>query len=207
MGTFSTPVGTVGSAADCSPITEFYGTSASTTLSAGITTTTATAADVNATTGFTVGVITPYYIQIDSEIMRLTAINIGPPLNFTVTRGQLGTTAATHSSGAAVSENHDWLFMSVLAGGNSTGCAGSCVYNYDVLAGAATGTPVAGLATVGGTSGIAIDNSALNGGSQIYFTFQGSATGAIKCPAPSGGVGVGATSGGCAVQATQLGLN
>ena len=55
---------------------------------------------------------------------------------------------------------------------------------------------------VGGTSGITVDNSALNGGSQAYFSFGASATSGVKCPAPSG-----ATSGGCAVQASQLGLN
>jgi hypothetical protein len=102
-----------------------------------------------------------------------------------------------------VNEIHDWLFLSVLANGNrTTPCTGSCLYNYDVLSGGGTGNPVAGLQVVGGTSGISIDNSALNGGSQIYFTFGSSATAGVKCPAPSN-----ATTGGCAVQATQLGLN
>ena len=205
---FSTPVGAVGSAANCSGITEFYGTSATTTLSgilnAGATNTTV---HVNSTSGFTVGSTTSFYIQVDSEIMLLSAVNTGPS-TFTVTRGRLGTSAnQTHNPNAPVNEIHDWLFLSVLAGGNSTGCTGSCLYNYDVLSGGGTGNPVAGLPVVGGTSGISIDNTALNGGSQIYFTYQGSANGTVKCPSPSGGAGLTLSTGGCAVQATQLGLN
>ncbi len=199
--TFNKVVTTIGSAANCSPITEYYGTSATTTLSANLGMGTGnTTASVISTSGFTVGTGT-YYVQIDSEIMLLTGVTPGGP-SLTVTRGQLGTARAMHTTGATVNEIHDWLFMSVLAGGNGTGCTGSCVYNYDVLAGATTGTSVTGMQVVGGTSGITIDNTALNGGSQIYFSFGASATGTTKCPTPSG-----ATSGGCAVQAAQLGLN
>jgi hypothetical protein len=46
---------------------------------------------------------TQHYIKIDSEIMRLTTV--GPaanPRSLQVTRGELGTTAAAHSAGAAV---------------------------------------------------------------------------------------------------------
>ena len=196
---FSTPVGAFGSANNCSGITEFYGTSATTKLNGNIGAGN-TSITVNNATGFTAGPTgTTYYIQIDTEIMPLIGVNTTTN-TLTVTRG---TGKTPHTSGATVNEIHDWLFLSVLAGGNRTGvCTGSCLYNYDVLANAGTGVPAAGLQVVGGTSGISIDNSALDGGSQIYFTFGSSATGGVKCPAPSN-----ATTGGCAVQATQLGLN
>ena len=207
VATFGTPVSTRNNTSDCSGITEFYGTSATTALSGGLGNGVGNhIADVTSTSGFTVGAGT-FYVQIDSEIMLLTAVTPGPPATLTLTRAQLGTAIAKHLTGAAVNEIHDWLFMSVLGNGNGTGCNGSCLYNYDVLSGGGTGNPVAGLPVVGGTSGISIDNTALNGGSQIYFTYQGSATTTVKCPSPSGGTGIAATTGGCAVQATQLGLN
>jgi hypothetical protein len=199
-------VTTVGTAANCSGITEFYGTSATTALRGNIGAGNGTI-PVNSISGFTVGGTTPYYVQVDSELMQLTAVNpTGPGSpSLSVIRG---TGATNHSSTAPVNEVHDWLFMSVLGNGNRTGvCTGSCLYNYDVLANPTTGNPVAGLPVVGGTSGISIDNSALNGGSQIYFTYQGSANGTVKCPSPSGGAGLTLSTGGCAVQATQLGLN
>lgn len=206
---FSTPVSTRNNTSDCSGITEFYGTSATTALSATLSSGAAnTTVHVNSTSGFTVGTTTPFYIQIDSEFMLLNAVSTGAS-TFTVTRGQLATSAnQTHNPNAQVNEIHDWLFLSVLGNGsNTTPCTGSCLYNYDVLADPTTGNPVAGLQVAGGTSGISIDNSALNGGSQIYFTFGSSATGTAKCPSPSGGAGLTLTTGGCAVQATQLGLN
>jgi hypothetical protein len=207
---FSTLVSTRNNTSDCSGITEFYGTSATTTLRATMNPGNGnTTASVVSTSGFTVPTTGTYYVQIDSEMMAITAVNstgAGSP-SLSVTRGQLGTSFnVSHAAGAAVNEVHDWLFLSVLGNGSpTTPCTGSCLYNYDVLANAATGTPVAGLQVVGGTSGISIDNSALNGGSQIYFTFGSSATGGpggVHCPPPSN-----ATTGGCAVQATQLGLN
>jgi hypothetical protein len=207
VATFDTPVSTRNNTSNCSPITEYYGTSATTTLSGNLGNGNGNhTADVVSTTGFTVGAGT-YYVQIDSEIMLLTAVTAGPPATLTLTRGQLGTGRAMHNSGATVNEIHDWLFLSVLGNGNGANCTGSCLYNYDVLSGAATGTTITGMPVVGGTSGISIDNTALNGGSQIYFTYLSAATSGIVCPSPSGGPGTGATTGGCAVQATQLGLN
>jgi hypothetical protein len=70
----------------------------STTLSAAITSTTATSISVASGTGITNG----DYIKIDSEIMGVSAG--GGTASLTVTRGQLSTTAATHSSGAAVND-------------------------------------------------------------------------------------------------------
>jgi hypothetical protein len=98
----------------------------------------------------------------------------------------------------------DWIFMSAAAnvtksGGNTT-CTGACVLNYNVTTSSnTTGTPTAGLAETGGTSGIVIDNAASGGGSEIYFTSLGGST----C---AGNGTTGSGTGSCAVQATQAGL-
>ena len=188
-GTVATVDTPASAAATCSPISEFLDTSASTTLAAAITSTTATSISVTSGTGFATG----HYIQIDSEIMHITAG--GGTTSLTVARGQLGTTAATHASGAAVSDIHDWIYLSVTASGSDTGCTGACLYNYAVLT-----TPTAattGLTATGGTSGIIIDNTSTStGASQIYFSSLSNET----C------VGNGTTgngTGGCAVQASQ----
>jgi hypothetical protein len=97
----------------------------------------------------------------------------------------------------------DWIFTSVAANGNATvipSCSGPCVYNYNVTTSTGTtGAPVDGLSATGGTSGIVIDNAASGGGSEIYFTSQGSET----C---NGNGSVGSGTGSCAVQATQADL-
>ncbi|HYB76655.1 MAG TPA: hypothetical protein VEE85_00510, partial [Candidatus Bathyarchaeia archaeon] len=64
-------------------------------------------------------------------LMHITAG--GGTTNLTVTRGQLGTTAATHANGATVDDIQDWIFLGVSANGiAATGCtAGSaCLYNF-----------------------------------------------------------------------------
>jgi hypothetical protein len=168
--TYNTAVSTVGVAATCSPVTEFLGVTAQTTLSAAITTTTGTSVSITSATGITAG----NYIQVDSEIMDITAIS-GTTL--TVTRGQLGTTAATHNNGETVQEIKDWLFLSVEAKGNAknsggtTLCTGACLYNYSVLDAGTTGTGTAGLTAAGGTSGIIVDNQSTTeaGAEQIYY--------------------------------------
>jgi hypothetical protein len=119
------------------------------------------------------------------------------------------TSAAANCS--AVSEfdtgTTDWIFMSVaasaVASGGST-CTGACVLNYNVTTSTnTTGTPAAGLAETGGTSGIVIDNAATGGGSEIYFT----STLGESCTGVGGlGTGTGSGTGSCAVQATQSGL-
>lgn len=98
---------------------------------------------------------------------------------------------------------HDYLFLSLVANGNastSPACTGACIYNYNVHSAGTTGTPISGLASAGGSSGIIIDNSsAAAGESQIYFSTLGSQS--------CGGNGTtGSGTGGCAVQASQAGL-
>jgi hypothetical protein len=100
----------------------------------------------------------------------------------------------------------DYIYLSMTTGGNETtspACTGSCIYSFTV---STADPPVAtishGIAVAGGASGIVIDNTASSGGgSQIYFSYLTAATSTIKCPAPSN-----ATAGGCAVQASQAGL-
>lgn len=69
-----------------------------TTLSAAISTTGATSISVTSGAGIT----NSDFIQIDNEILQVTAG--GGTTTLTVTRGQQGTTAATHVSGAGVTD-------------------------------------------------------------------------------------------------------
>ena len=164
----------------CGPVTESLGAKANTSLSAAITTTTGTSVSVASTTGMVVD----DYLQIDSEIMEITAIS---PL--AVSRGQLGTTAATHVSGDAVQDIQDWVYLSVTAGGDANGstCTGACLYNFNVTTGATLTDATTGIAATGGTSGIIVDNSLTGTGeSQSYYTTLGNATcGAMEPQAPA----------------------
>jgi hypothetical protein len=77
--------------ADLSPVT---------TLASAVSTTTQTTITVASASGFPTG--TPYLVQIDSEIL---VVNAGAgTTTWTVKRGYLGTTAATHSAAANVSQ-------------------------------------------------------------------------------------------------------
>lgn len=99
----------------------------------------------------------------------------------------------------------DSIFMSVQASGNTDshiGCpagGGGCVMAFDVSSGTIPTTTSAKAGEAGGTSGIVIDNAVqpgtLAGASQVYFSTL--TTGACT----TGG------NGGCAVQASQSGLN
>ncbi len=152
----------------CSPVSEILSVDASTTLSAAITTTAQTSINVTSGTGFP----TNDFIQVDSEIMKITAG--GGTTTLTVTRAQNGTTATTHAIGATVNDIHDRMFLSVVSGGGNTGCTGACVYTYDVTGGALPGNASAGLAASGGSSGIIIDNfvpsGTFAGASQVYYS-------------------------------------
>ena len=149
------------------------------------------------------GIDTGDYIQVGTEDMKVTAG--GGTANLTVTRGALGTTAATHLINANVLiPQLDWMYMSTTAGGSTvTGCpsGGACLYNYYIGSALVAGSaPITGLPTTLGTSGIVIDNSATaTGESQIYFTTLGN-----QACAGNGTTGNG--TGGCAVQVSQSGL-
>jgi hypothetical protein len=85
---------------------------------------------------------------------------------------------------------NEYLFVSVNALGNSTGCSGACIYMFNLTGKTwnAAATANAGLPAPGGTSGIVVDNvSSATGASQIYYS-------TLSNP-------------GNAVQASQAGLN
>jgi hypothetical protein len=68
---------------------------------------------------------------------------------------------------------NDYIYASVTANGNDTGCTGACIYMFN-LTSLSWGTGAAanaGLPAPGGTSGIVIDNiSSTPGASQIYYS-------------------------------------
>ncbi len=98
----------------------------------------------------------------------------------------------------------DWIFFSVQASGSSLGCIPSaCVMSVSVPTTSPFTFPAAVAAALpesGGTSGIVIDNvSSAGQASSIYFSILANSTVLHSC---------GGTSGvGCAVKATQSGLN
>jgi len=180
----------------CSPVSEILSVDASSTInqSGGINAS-ATSVTITSATGFD----NSEYIEIDQEKMLVSAIG-GNTL--TITRAQLGTAGAVHANGAKVNHIHDRVFVSVATNGNQTGCAGACVYSFDVTNMAALSSASAGLAAAGGTSGIIIDNAVTTttGASQVYYSTLSNQT----C---NGNGSTGSGTGGCAVQASQKALN
>ncbi len=117
----------------------------------------------------------------------------------------LTSAAASCSPVTEIFNGTDQIYLSVSASGNQTVCSGAttlgaCLYSFNVST-----TPTAaasGRLVSGGTSGIVIDNTATGGGSQVYFTYLSAAGTNNPCPTPGT-----ASTGGCAVQASQAGLN
>jgi hypothetical protein len=184
--------------ATCGPITEFLSVKTPTTLSAALGGNRFTNTSVSVTSAANIAV--GDYIQIDSEAMLVGSI-AGNTL--TVTRQSLGTTVNTHTSGSTVTDDPDYLFLSVTAGGNDPGCTGACLYNYIVgnssesLTAAQALTSVTGITATGGTSGIIIDNASTAAGEeQIYYSTLGS-------QACTGNTTSGIGTGRCAVQTLQ----
>ncbi len=197
-GTVSLAAGADPSSAGlCSPVTEFLGTKSATTINA-----TMTAAQTTATVASGTGEANNDYLQIDSEIIQITAG--GGSTNLTViARGQLGTTAAIHTSGAAVTDIQDWIFLSESGtgtGGGTGACTTACLYNYLVTSGTVPiATATAGIAATGGTTGIIIDNNSLTAGeSQIYYSTRGN-----QACNGNGTTGTVPASANCAVQTLQ----
>jgi hypothetical protein len=97
----------------------------------------------------------------------------------------------------------DYLFLSVTGSGSQSACTGACMYSFILPANTTThtGTASSGLNVAGGSSGIVIDNSgSATGESQIYFS-------TLSSQSCSGNGSTGSGTGGCAVQASQSGLN
>ena len=89
---------TAGTSGTAAPAWNTTVVAASTTLHAAITSTTATSVSVTSTTGFAVN----DYILIGAEWMKISAIAGTTNGTFTVSRGQLGSTAATHANASTV---------------------------------------------------------------------------------------------------------
>ena len=99
------------------------------------------------------------------------------------------------SAGAACSpvseiftNDHDDPFLSVTANGDMTGCAGACVYNFDITS-SVPGNAAAGFGSNGGSSAIVAD--AFQCGNLLHAPRQ------HACKTPTG----------CAVQVSQAPLN
>jgi hypothetical protein len=117
----------------------------------------------------------------------------------------LATTATTCSPVTEIlNGTTDWMFFSVQASGSPAACAAfGCVMSVSVPTASPFTFPAAVAAALpesGGTSGIVIDNVSPAGqASSIYFSILRNSTAAHRC---------GGTNGvGCAVKATQSGLN
>jgi hypothetical protein len=195
-GTISNQLVVAGANAACSAASEILSVDAASTINeAGGINSSATSVTIASAAGFN----NNQYIEIDSEKMLVTSISSN---TLTITRGQLGTTAAPHANGAAVTNIHDRVFLSVPATGSQTGCAGACVYSFDVTNLALPSSASDGLAAAGGTSGIIVDNVVISttGASQVYFSTLSNQT----C---NGNGTTGSGNGGCAVQASQKALN
>lgn len=78
---------------------------------------------------------------------------------------------------------NEYIFTSVTAGGNDTGCTGACIYMYNLtgLTWAPAAVANAGFAATGGASGVIVDNiSSTTGASQIYYSTLTSPGNAIQ---------------------------
>jgi hypothetical protein len=199
MGTVPTPLA-IGSATggQCSPVTEFFNNATPATT---VATTAVTTSALSVTATSTAAFAPNSYIQIDSEVMLVTAV--ASP-NLTVTRAQLNTTAATHAIGAAITGDNDWLFVSTTANGAKTGCTGACLYSFSGTGLALPANAAAGLIAPGGTTGLVIDNrvASTTGSAQVYYSplIDTACTGNNH---PTGNVTPAA---GCAIQASQAAL-
>lgn len=173
VNTYNTPVSTVGTASSCASVTEFQSVSTATTInSTGVTSKTQTTIPVASVSGMST-TAPNNYLLVGSEIMKITAVGAS---SVTVTRGSLGTTAATsYPSGTAAQVIQDWMFTSVEANSTVGTCTATsgCLLNYSVLGAGTTGTPTTGFPAAGGTSGIVIDNqvpaATQVGAEQIYY--------------------------------------
>jgi hypothetical protein len=107
----------------------------------------------------------------------------------------------------------DWIFLSVEAHNETASpisCPSGtgCIMSFDVTSGSAITTGTTTSATLGaasGTSGIIIDSSVTDpaGASNVYFSTLGNQA----CTGNNGTGSTGQGTGGCAVQATQQGLD
>lgn len=147
------------------------------------------------------GIPTLYQISVNAFVMTPGPAAVGPALaSGTASCSPQTEIFNPNATGGAA----DWFFVSVtnngIVGNGCTG-GGGCLMSFtlDDTAFVIPTTPTAVLPAANGTSGVIVDNvvgsGTLAGASQVYFTPLGNQT----C-ATSGG------SGGCAIQASQSGL-
>ncbi|MES2937491.1 MAG: hypothetical protein V4864_07395 [Pseudomonadota bacterium] len=128
---------------------------------------------------------TLWRIPIASNVMG--AAVVGPTL---VSNANFGDNANCSPVTMVMNGANEYLYVSVSAIGNDTGCSGACIYMYNMTGKTwnTSATANAGLPAAGGTGGIIVDNiSSTTGASQIYYSTL--------------------TGPGNAVQASQAGLN
>ena len=141
-------------------------------------------------------------IAVNSGVMDPNSASLGP----TLTTANVACSPITEFNNT--NTGNDRIFLSVTGSArttspiscpsNTTGCIMS--FDVDSVLNGSSGTS-ARASQAGGTSGIVIDNSSAAGGaSQVYFTPLSD-----QACIGSGGVGIG--TGGCAIQASQSGLN
>ncbi len=136
-----------------------------------------------------------YRINISADTMTAGAGTLGPTLSTSTTSCSPITEIDSGTNGFA--------FLSVSAEGGTgvpTHCTGGvgCLMSFDLSAAFSTSlAPSAGIAESGGTSGIIIDNlSTGTGAAQVYFS-----------QLTNKACNSGAATSGCAIQASQAGLN
>lgn len=143
------------------------------------------------------------YACVNGELFQVPMSKLGTTTGFNLT-ASYDTAVSTVSDTAGCSPvtefydgTNDWVYISVAANGNGTGCTGACLYNYKVAT-ATSGTATAGQLEAGGTSGIVVDNNSTTqtGAKQIYYTTRGGQ----NC---TGNGSTGSGFGICAIQASQ----
>lgn len=142
-----------------------------------------------------------WYTAVDAGVID-TATILGP----TITTANVACSPITEFNNAGT--GNDRIFVSVTGSpvtASPISCpsaATGCVMSFSVDSALTTASGTVGRASAaGGTSGIVIDNSAgAAGDSQVYFT-------PLSDQACVGAGGVGIGTGGCAIQASQSGLN
>jgi len=141
----------------------FIATTAATTLSANITTSSVTSCSVTSGAGIDNG----DYIKIDTEVMLVTAG--GGTSTLTITRGALGTTAATHTSTTDVFDGNIAGTVVVNSAGSITGTVITDSGSYTAAPTVLVSTPPTWLSSVTYSLGNIVY---YNGTSQRYVSLQ-----------------------------------
>ncbi|MES2938325.1 MAG: hypothetical protein V4864_11625 [Pseudomonadota bacterium] len=121
---------------------------------------------------------TLWKIPIANNTMGTPAV--GPTL---VTNNDIDASADCSPVTMVKNGTDEYLFVSVSALGNDTGCSGACIYMFNLTGKTwnTSATANAGLPAPGGTSGIVVDNiSTATGASQVYYSTLASPGNAVQ---------------------------